>query len=387
MTNQSEQQVDFFNQFETHFCIVSDQAAANLLPIVYFKPAHLVLLVSKEMRERGVATDFENAVRFASPSTRVEVEDWPETEDLEAMRSFVFELLVKHEGNKPIVNVTGGTKLMSFSALTAAWGAEVPAYYFSENNTVSIIRSGSGGNTQKVASLHVRLSLKNYLAAYGYEASQTLTPALSAGERETAESIISQASMKEVVPIMNALAVAAEKQNQLMSDPSPFNLSGAKKQAFDTLCDYYEKAGHIRFMGAKLCFPTQEDRFYVAGGWLERYVYGVLDSIGVKPLANLIVQRKVKNEIDTAFMHDGTFYIVECKTSNLSAAKDANDVIYKLETLRKVGGKKTGLVLVSFRDIHPEALKRANTVGIKVIQGAQLKTLTNQFRQYIRGAV
>lgn len=36
--------------------------------------------------------------------------------------------------------------------------------------------------------------------------------------------------------------------------------------------------------------------------------------MNLRPQANLVVKNKVKNEIDVAFMHEGGFCIVECKT-------------------------------------------------------------------------
>ena len=58
----------------------------------------------------------------------------------------------------------------------------------------------------------------------------------------------------------------------------------------------------------------------------------------MKPEGNITVIGDAKNEIDVAFFHEGSLCIVECKTGNLSASEDANQVIYKLESLKKLGG-------------------------------------------------
>lgn len=107
--------------------------------------------------------------------------------------------------------------------------------------------------------------------------------------------------------------------------------------------------------------------------------------MNLRPQANLVVKNKVKNEIDVAFMHEGGFCIVECKTSRLDDLEEAKAVVYKLETLKKFGGLKTTLILVSYHKLHDEAKKRADSVGIKVIHGEGLRSLKNQLRNAIAG--
>ena len=151
------------------------------------------------------------------------------------------------------------------------------------------------------------------------------------------------------------------------------------------MCESFHDAGHLTFKGRLLSFPSEADRFFVAGGWLERYVCGQLAAMNLRPQANLVVKNKVKNEIDVAFMHEGGFCIVECKTSRLDDLEEAKAVVYKLETLKKFGGLKTTLILVSYHKLHDEAKKRADSVGIKVIHGEGLRSLKNQLRNAIAG--
>ena len=61
---ESRSNVDF-QAFRTHFCLVS----ANFWPIILYRPDHVVLFVSKAMKE--AADQLEYAVRTASPSTKI----------------------------------------------------------------------------------------------------------------------------------------------------------------------------------------------------------------------------------------------------------------------------------------------------------------------------
>ena len=110
---ESRSNVDF-QAFRTHFCLVSEQAAANFWPIILYRPDHVVLFVSKAMKE--AADQLEYAVRTASPSTKIRRVSIEKVDDDNEVRSLVFELAFEFESSNPIVNVTGGTKLMAFGA-------------------------------------------------------------------------------------------------------------------------------------------------------------------------------------------------------------------------------------------------------------------------------
>lgn len=380
---ESRSNVDY-QAFRTHFCLVSEQAAANFLPIILYRPDHVVLFVSKAMKE--AADQLEDAVHTASPSTKIHRVPIEKVDDDSEVRSQVFELAFEFESSNPIVNVTGGTKLMAFGALTGAYDAGLPAFYLNvQNNVITILRGGKENRREFVAPIAVKLNLKTYLAAYGYEAGAGELPSLSYKEEQLAENLISKQSQRSVLSTLNWLAAEAQERRVLQIDPKEAKLSPDQDEALKTLCESFCDAGHLTFKGRLLSFPSEADRFFVAGGWLERYVCGQLAAMNLRPQANLVVKNKVKNEIDVAFMHEGGFCIVECKTSRLDDLEEAKAVVYKLETLKKFGGLKTTLILVSYRKLHDEAKRRADSVGIKVIHGEGLRSLKNQLRNAIAG--
>lgn len=180
---ESRSNVDF-QAFRTHFCLVSEQAAANFWPIILYRPDHVVLFVSKAMKE--AADQLEYAVRTASPSTKIRRVSIEKVDDDNEVRSLVFELAFEFESSNPIVNVTGGTKLMAFGALTGAYDAGLPAFYLNvQNNVISILRGGKENRREFVAPIAVKLNLKTYLAAYGYEAGAGELPSLSLIKRSS----------------------------------------------------------------------------------------------------------------------------------------------------------------------------------------------------------
>ena len=92
-------------------------------------------------------------------------------------------------------------------------------------------------------------------------------------------------------------------------------MSGDLKAKFDTLCDEFSKINRLEVVGRKIKFASEEDRFFVAGGWLERLVFNELSAMRLSPVGNLTIMGDVKNEIDAAFVYDGGLHIVECKLS------------------------------------------------------------------------
>lgn len=373
---------DVLAKCKVHFCLVSEQAAVNLLPVAYYRPKEAVLFVSHKMHE--TADQLQGAMEKAVPGIKVSRIAIKDPYDLNECRNVFLEALMVREDDQPVINVTGGTKIMAIGAVTAAYAAMVQTFYLNEQkNTISLIDPYKEDAQRNVSSIAMRMNLETYLAAYGFKvADSNPTGSLNSKEQSLVHELLSTPSMKEVVPRLNKLAVEAEKSKSMTA--SSASVSDDLVQAFDTLCDWFESAGHLQINGRTLRFPTEDDRFFVAGGWLERYVFNELSALKVKPVGNLVVRNPSQNELDAAFMHDGTFYIVECKTGNLyHDLEKAKEVVYKLETLSKVGGRKTRLVLVSYRELHPKAKERALKANIKVIEGPEVR----RFREIMKGLI
>ena len=365
-----------------HFCLVSEQAAVNLLPVAYYRPKEVVLFVSPQMHSSSGL--LQNAMEKAVPGLKVSRITIDDPYDLNECRNVFLDALMAREEDRPVINVTGGTKIMAIAAVTAAYAAMVQTFYLNElKNTISLIDPYKEEAQTTVNSVAMRMNLETYLAAYGYKVADSQPMAsLNWQEKTLIEELLSMPSIKDVVPRLNELAVEAEKTEKMTV--SSAGVPGELLGAFDTLCERFANTGHLRIEGRTLRFPSEEDRFFVAGGWLERYVFNEISALKLKPVGNMVVRNPSQNELDVAFMHEGTFYIVECKTGNLHHdVEKANDVIYKLETLHKVGGRKTKLILVSYRELHKKAKERAGKAGIKVIEGNDVKGFKDIIWSYI----
>ncbi|MBK5275583.1 MAG: DUF1887 family protein [Desulfuromonadales bacterium] len=94
----------------------------------------------------------------------------------------------------------------------------------------------------------------------------------------------------------------------------------------------------------------------------------------------------VKNEIDVAFLADNRLYLIECKTKNFEYKQsDANEVLYKLDTLRDyLGGKEARAMFISYNRIPAIHKKRAEELKIRICEGNAIGNIDAGVREWIR---
>ncbi len=92
--------------------------------------------------------------------------------DIAYNRTRLNEAITRHvlENEEITINLTGGTKIMSLAALQAAYGSGVPLLYVS-TETSEIIHFASDGAETGREPIDIHISVKQYLAAHGIEAS------------------------------------------------------------------------------------------------------------------------------------------------------------------------------------------------------------------------
>ena len=81
------------------------------------------------------------------------------------------------------------------------------------------------------------------------------------------------------------------------------------------------------------------------------------------------------NELDIAFLHNNALYVLECKTKNYNNKSEgqAQNELYKLETLKKLGGLRTKTAFVSYRALKAHVRDRAKGADIKIIEQKDLQ--------------
>jgi hypothetical protein len=145
-----------------HVCLVSAQAAANLLPALdpSLKPEKVVLVVSAKMKPQAESL----AAVFKEVSVRVERCELEDEHDYRKIEDSLLRLAEQYPEDKVILNATGGTKLMSLVAQSVASAAGWRMFYV-DADTDLVTWLGAGAPA--IHRLSEQLRLRHYLLGYG----------------------------------------------------------------------------------------------------------------------------------------------------------------------------------------------------------------------------
>lgn len=273
--------------------ILSDQLVPNYLFIKEKRGQFndLLFIETTYIKEKRSASHLEQALRKEDNSVlRVLVESDNYKEGLQSLEKANLPKDVHY-----IVNLTGGTKIMSLMVYDFFRKFNCTFYYIPiGKNIYCNIEDG------QMESLRYRISLKEYFTLYGllFECNNTL--------------------LKDK-KITFAFFEKQKKRNFILSKEIT-----SSKQA-----------------------PTTEDRRYYSGAWFEEYTYlRIKEELALRD-EDISMSLKIyrndfshnDNEIDVAFMFENKLYIIECKVSMNGYGKEPQhhieNYLYKLAAVSK----------------------------------------------------
>ncbi len=370
----------------THLCFVSQQAAANLLPLLDrdFAPQRVLLAVTPQMSE--AARSLEEAIKllpYPIECERVPLDDAYDVEKLENLLLTLVENLDKGTA----VNLTGGTKLMSLVAQRVAQLADLDSFYL-QHDTGEVLYFGANVRGVRKIPLRFAKPLLPYLRAYGFRAEETKRGMPFTLELLTlSEELVKSDSLAKLVPTLNYLASVAK--DSLSIDGKDVD----RDPALAALADRLVEGDLLSIHGSKIRFTNEETRFFVNGGWLEEYVSDVIRKLHLPGLivdTNLTVEyceghesktnlSGTHNELDVPVWYRNRLFVFECKTIDYGK-NDANDALSKLGLLAKRLGSAVQAVLVTFVPLKEKDLQRAKDQKIKVLTRSDLRRGGEVFR-------
>ncbi|MDT8407269.1 MAG: DUF1887 family CARF protein [Methylococcales bacterium] len=379
------------NKFKTHFCMVSQQAAPNLLPLLDndMKPEKVVLLVTPQMQKQA------DYLQQVIKPRGIEVVQQPLEliDDFKAMEDQLIGLIDHEPDGEIALNVTGGTKWMAIAAQEVFRMKGAGIFYVKvEDDKVLFLDGDPASHT-----LSQRIDLKSYIQAYGYQFREQSQPTgLPPKLREFCEQLVAKVDIWQgAIGQLNWLASVAESQNSL-SVPIARHLQAQDPQFNVLLTECYQADLLAKKADDQVHFSDENARTLANGGWLEAYVSSTLNELkgeGViqdSPRLNQHIQRigaTSHNEIDVCFMARNRLHLIECKTKRLAGkgtADAATDTVYKLDSISDLGGLGTKSMLVSYRKLNKADQKRAKDLRIKVIQGTDIRNLKSGLRDWIK---
>lgn len=372
------------HKYQTHICLVSTQPTPNLVPAIDpdVRPREVVLVVSDAMRK--VADHLQEVLE----RHKVVCEQWPISDpfDMDHVHMRLEKLLQVRAGQELALNVTGGTKVMALSAQELFRERGLPIFYVHPKKDELVWLQPR----QESVPIADSIKLDDYLAAHGFQTE--LIQRASFGEQVkplTDQLLERMAIFAGPLATLNHFAGTAEDRADLTSDPLRSNQRNWTELA--ELIDLFEVHGHLQRAGDRLRFPDEISRFLVNGGWLERHLFEILlefkEKLQIQDLSTslkVVSEGGSPNEIDVAFLWNNKLHLIECKTRTYrGSGQPGANTLYKMDTLRDLGGMNTRALLISYQPLADYDRQRARDLKINLLTGTALKGLGKHLEEWI----
>lgn len=342
--------------------LISDQLIPNVLVFNKFNPVEMYCLHSKSERYQKILRDFkEYAVHHAkSIGNRVviiprEVDEFNPESSLQTCVEVIEDC--KRKGiDTVIINVTGGTKLMSFGAFQAGIKMKTPVIYvnthrdeFTHLNPESIGCSEEKGLP--------RLFVQDFVDIYGAKIRTEQTELVTSEEVDWMPFV--EYVLKHL-PEWNKTAEYLEKalkgKVKLGRVVGRLNLKRNKNKLLDlTIMKKLAETkliGNLSLEGENVSFTINHGKikwFVKSGTPLELYIFSQIKSLqfiddiklGVKFFWDK-TNKEVNNELDVMFSYKSQLWCISCKSGNLE-----NECLNELEAYaNRIGGTFVKKILV-----------------------------------------
>lgn len=368
-----------------HICVVAKEIVPNLAPILDKRfNTKLVILVHTD--------DFEKSAKNLQASyqdyqIKTEFFQIQSAFKIDSLRKEFTKLFNKYAEQKPLVNITVGTKIISLILFEKAKQYNLSTYYLNPDDSISWLIPEKDKRYQ----LQDRIKIKPFLKAKGFEVKQTTIPNNQAPVREALDNLIQDINKyQKSIPQLNYYAYTAGKT--LKSACLEGDVTELKK-----LVGLFASTEIMKISNNKLVFKDENARFFANGGWLEEYIYHQIKQLSSQVsqiqdnLCGVEVRKTsngVKNEIDNMLLCNNNLHLIECKTKRFSKDQKpdggASTAIYKLDTLmQELGGGFAKGMLVSIFNLSNSDYDRAKQYNVKIISLLELKKIKIHLKNWL----
>ncbi|MCC6856351.1 MAG: DUF1887 family protein [Microbacteriaceae bacterium] len=370
-------------RYDVHVCLVSDQATPNFIPVLdsRFRPREVVLVVSPEMGQRA------SWLRDRLVCRALRVIEYPVRDawDIPGVQDALIELVAARAGENLALNVTGGTKPMAIAAQEVFRAENLPIFYVHpRENTVRLLFTG-----EPPIIIEDRVQFEDYLGIHGFRE-------LGRDTRRYDEDHIEFCN--ELVKEVDRFGHQIRRLNWHADQARGSMRAALGKDASDPrlleLTDKLQRYGVAEVeKNDDLVFPHEVERFFVNGGWLEWYIFEVVSrlvrEIGVQDLARSLTVESghhARNELDIALLAHNRLFLIECKARVMAgerSGRTGTQSLYKLDSLRALGGLNTRGMLVSYQPLESWDRQRAEDLRIRVVESGQLRNFERHLREWV----
>ncbi len=369
----------------THLCLVSRQPVPNLTPVFDLEqpPDHVILLVSERMIQPAAW------LQEVLEQRKITVESLPldDPYDCDQVKRQVELLLNRHDLGNIILNVTAGTKIMSLATYDLFRERGLPIIYVHPHKDLLIPLLPATSPRP----LPDRLKLEEFFQVHGYRVTSLRRKSVIRSRQQLGERLVERVGFfSQALGPLNYLAGTAEHRSTLTSDRIP-------KRTWDThgfkpLVDMLADDGLLQVVDDHFIFSSEEDRFYVNGGWLEEYLFSRLDRIRNRMKiqdsamsVQVVSASGTKNEIDVAILHNNRLFLIECKTRRFRGNQGAGSkALYRMDSLKIMGGITSRAMLASYRRLTASHYRRATDLRIDLVVGDELARVEHHLEEWLQ---
>lgn len=358
-----------------HVCLVSDQTIPNILGIYHFKPDGLLFITTVDMEEKNKIAHILQSLKqigldYSNSFQKVTVLEGSLLDCKKKLDNWISE----KEGSEFTVNLTGGTKIMSIAAYEyfKDYGSKMIYIPIGKNEFIMPFPKKA---ENVFMPLTIRLSVTDYLAAYGLKV--TNPKKLSANHDEAqAREAISKWIVQKYTPLKNLLERFSEKLRKHRDDKNGYFWNTSYKPQNEQERELFSAAGFSFVSGSYQKQLSQSEIMYLTGGWLEEYCYNEILKFKSKGINDVVIgiipeAKGRKNEFDIMFTKDNALYTVECKSLDQNDDRKT-EALYKIAALQKDFGLRVESFFVS---TSPYILKEDGTIRPSIqARAEQFKT-------------
>ena len=359
--------------------IISEQTIPNILFIKQFEGQTdgYVFVSTPKMNQQGQLQAIIEVCQIPTNNYQVITVNEESLADVETQ----LEALHFKRSTHYLVNITGGTKIMSLGVYSFFSRFNSQMYYLpiGKNDCKQIFPPAN----ETILALQHRVSLQQYLQAYGIGITNLHhINSLVQNPAVTQTFLNNKVSLNPLIRSLRAYKEQREYTEQRKITHLPLRNLPPELSTLNNLLQ------SLHFKHQKQNELNENELNYLLGQWLEEYVYSTIKNLfglDARFMGNSVAihRQQVANELDVVLIYNNTIYVIECKTGLNKLIFD--QTAYKLNALKKEFGLHVKSAIVCLTGKH--ITNRLNLFDIKLISGKDTtdKTLFEaQLKQFIK---
>lgn len=360
--------------------IISEQTIPNILFIKQFEGQTdgYVFVSTQKMNQQGQLQAIIEVCQIPTNNYQVITVNEESLADVETQ----LEALHFKRSTHYLVNITGGTKIMSLGVYSFFSRFNSQMYYLpiGKNDCKQIFPPAN----ETILALQYRVSLRQYLQAYGIGITNLNNiNSLVQNPAVTQTFLNNKVSLSPLIRSLRAYKEQREYTEQRKITHLPLRNLPPELSTLNNLLQ------NLHFKPQKQNELNENELNYLLGQWLEEYVYSTIKNLfglDARFMGNSVAihRQQVANELDVVLIYNNTIYVIECKTGlNIFIF---NETAYKLNALKKEFGLHVKSAIVCL-NVFKDITNRLRLFDIKLISGKNTKNKTlfeAQLKQFIK---